>query len=238
MSSFAFSHQFSQRWLATPAPVKQTIIQELDDIVTLLQPDTDLERYQFSTPNLHTHIEDLIAIEHQRLAQIEADERQKQREEQERMAQQAEQQRQEQEKLEQAQTQEAQQERQRQEAERLAQDREAIEQLEKERVTARQAFQQAQGTNHPAINIVTTSPNVAVTNTPSDAQHNAIVYAVSHPTINNEHQDIDIAAIKAQIIADLQTQLHKYLDDIKTDITGWLDDEVDKQLTERLNPPN
>ena len=32
MSGFAFSHQFSKRWLTTPTPVKHAIIQELDGL--------------------------------------------------------------------------------------------------------------------------------------------------------------------------------------------------------------
>lgn len=66
MSSFAFSHQFSQRWLATHPPVKYAIIQELDDIATLLQPETDLNDYEFAVPNLQVHIENLLADEKQR----------------------------------------------------------------------------------------------------------------------------------------------------------------------------
>ena len=91
MSGFAFSHQFSKRWLATPTPVKHAIIQELDDIVTLLYPDTDLDGYQFSVPNLHDKVEELLAIEsdHQEKLQAQAREREleEQRLEQERLAQ-------------------------------------------------------------------------------------------------------------------------------------------------------
>lgn len=88
MSGFAFSHQFSHRWLATPPPVKQTIIQELDDIVTLLQPETDLESYRFSVPNLHDKVEQLMAIEAIRQEKLLAEERKREREEQERLEQQ------------------------------------------------------------------------------------------------------------------------------------------------------
>ena len=92
MSGFAFSHQFSKRWLATPTPVKHAIIQELDDIVTLLYPDTDLDEYEFSVPNLHDKVEELLAIErdHQEKLQAQAREREleEQRLEQERLAQQ------------------------------------------------------------------------------------------------------------------------------------------------------
>ena len=169
MSGFAFSHQFSKRWLATPTPVKHAIIQELDDIVTLLYPDTDLDGYQFSVPNLHDKVEELLAIErdHQEKLQAQLREREleEQRLEQERLAQhrleqerlenkrleterlekeRLEQQRLEQQRLEQAQlTQENEKERQAQEErlqrERQAQDDAAIALLEQERAIAKQA---------------------------------------------------------------------------------------------------
>ena len=169
MSGFAFSHQFSKRWLATPTPVKHAIIQELDDIVTLLYPATDLDEYEFSVPNLHDKVEELLAIErdHQEKLQAQAREREleEQRLEQERLAQhrleqerlenkrleterlekeRLEQQRLEQQRLEQAQlTQENEKERQAQEErlqrERQAQDDAAIALLEQERAIAKQA---------------------------------------------------------------------------------------------------
>ena len=77
MSGFAFSHQFSKRWLTTPTPVKHAIIQELDDIAELLQPETDLDSYQFSVPNLHETIENLLAIERARQEEELAKEHQK-----------------------------------------------------------------------------------------------------------------------------------------------------------------
>lgn len=123
MSSFAFSHQFSQRWLATPSPIKQTIIQELDDITTLLQPETDLESYRFSVPNLHDKVEQLMAIEAIRHEKILAEARKREREEQERL----EQQRLEREQLEQ---------------ERLAQEKRQAEQQERERLEQEHLLQQ------------------------------------------------------------------------------------------------
>lgn len=124
MSGFAFSHQFSKRWLATPAPVKHAIIQELDDIVTLLQPDTDLEQYQFSVPNLHEKIEELLAIERAHQEKLLAEERLRQLEEQQRL---------EAERLAQAQREAQRLEQERLKAERLAQERLAAQQLEAER---------------------------------------------------------------------------------------------------------
>ena len=169
MSGFAFSHQFSKRWLATPTPVKHAIIQELDDIVTLLYPNTDLDDYQFSVPNLHDKVEELLAIErdHQEKLQAQAREREleEQRLEQERLAQhrleqerlenkrleteRLEKERLEQQRLEQAQlTQENEKERQAQEErlkrERQAQDDAAIALLEQERAIAKQAHLEKQ----------------------------------------------------------------------------------------------
>ena len=157
MSGFAFSHQFSKRWLATPTPVKHAIIQELDDIVTLLYPDTDLDEYEFSVPNLHDKVEELLAIErdHQEKLQAQAREREleEQRLEQERLAQQ----RLEQERLEnkRLETERLEKERleqqleqqrleqiqltQENEKERQAQDDAAIALLEQERAIAKQA---------------------------------------------------------------------------------------------------
>lgn len=63
MSGFAFSHQFSQRWLATPTAIKHTIMQELADIHTLLQPETELENFSFQVDNLHEAVETLQQIE-------------------------------------------------------------------------------------------------------------------------------------------------------------------------------
>lgn len=164
MSGFAFSHQFSKRWLATPTPVKHAIIQELDDIVTLLYPDTDLEGYQFSVPNLHDKVEELLAIERDNQEKLQAQAREReleeQRLEQERLEQhrleqerleserlekeRIEQQRLEQQRLEQIQlTQENEKEHQAQaerlKRERQAQDDAAIALLEQERAIAKQA---------------------------------------------------------------------------------------------------
>ena len=164
MSGFAFSHQFSKRWLATPTPVKHAIIQELDDIVTLLYPATDLDEYEFSVPNLHDKVEELLAIErdHQEKLQAQLREREleEQRLEQERLEQhrleqerlenkrleteRLEKERLEQQRLEQIQlTQENEKERQAQkerlQRERQAQDDAAIALLEQERAIAKQA---------------------------------------------------------------------------------------------------
>ena len=147
MSGFAFSHQFSKRWLATPTPVKHAIIQELDDIVTLLYPDTDLDGYQFSVPNLHDKVEELLAIErdHQEKLQAQLREREleEQRLEQERLAQhRLEQERLENKRLETERLEKERLEQQRLEAERLKQERHEAEHLEQQRLEQAQLTQE------------------------------------------------------------------------------------------------
>lgn len=200
MSGFAFSHQFSKRWLATPTPVKHAIIQELDDIVTLLYPDTDLDEYEFSVPNLHDKVEELLAIERDNQEKLQAQAREReleeQRLEQERLAkrleqerleterseierlekERLEQQRLEQQRLEQAQlTQENEKERQAQEErlqrERQAQDDAAIAALEQERAIAKQAHMAKQANPpQPATQLSTGSIEVATHELDEQAQ--------------------------------------------------------------------
>lgn len=147
MSGFAFSHQFSKRWLATPTPVKHAIIQELDDIVTLLYPDTDLNGYQFSVPNLHDKVEELLAIERDNQEKLQAQLREReleeQRLEQERLEQhRLEQERLETERLEIERLEKERLEQQRLEAERLKQERREAEHLEQQRLEQAQLTQE------------------------------------------------------------------------------------------------
>ena len=147
MSGFAFSHQFSKRWLATPTPVKHAIIQELDDIVTLLYPDTDLDEYEFSVPNLHDKVEELLAIErdHQEKLQAQLREREleEQRLEQERLEKhRLEQERLETERLEIERLEKERLEQQRLEAERLKQERHEAEHFEQQRLEQAQLTQE------------------------------------------------------------------------------------------------
>lgn len=147
MSGFAFSHQFSKRWLATPTPVKHAIIQELNDIVTLLYPDTDLDEYEFSVPNLHDKVEELLAIErdHQEKLQAQLREREleEQRLEQERLEQhRLEQERLENKRLETERLEKERLEQQRLEAERLKQERHEAEHLEQQRLEQAQLTQE------------------------------------------------------------------------------------------------
>ena len=219
MSGFAFSHQFSKRWLATPTPVKHAIIQELDDIVTLLYPDTDLDEYQFSVPNLHDKVEELLAIErdHQEKLQAQAREREleEQRLEQERLEQhrleqerleterleierlekeRLEQQRLEQQRLEQAQlTQENEKERQAQEErlqrERQAQDDAAIAVLEQERAIAKQAHMAKQA-NPPQPAMQLSTGSIEVATHELDEQAQSTDTATSDVTIERHRSEM------------------------------------------------
>ena len=219
MSGFAFSHQFSKRWLATPTPVKHAIIQELDDIVTLLYPDTDLDGYQFSVPNLHDKVEELLAIErdHQEKLQAQAREREleEQRLEQERLEkhrleqerlenkrleterlekERLEQQRLEQQHLEQIQlTQENEKERQAQEErlqrERQAQDDAAIALLEQERAIAKQAHL-AKQSNPPQPATQLSTGSIEGANHQLDEQAQSTDTATSDVTIERHRSEM------------------------------------------------
>ena len=219
MSGFAFSHQFSKRWLATPTPVKHAIIQELDDIVTLLYPDTDLDEYQFSVPNLHDKVEELLAIErdHQEKLQAQLREREleEQRLEQERLEkhrleqerlenkrleterlekERLEQQRLEQQPLEQIQlTQENEQERQAQEErlqrERQAQDDAAIALLEQERAIAKQAHL-AKQSNPPQPATQLSTGSIEGANHQLDEQAQSTDTATSDVTIERHRSEM------------------------------------------------
>ncbi|MBW4009990.1 hypothetical protein HG532_08130 [Moraxella osloensis] len=209
MSGFAFSHQFSKRWLATPAPVKHAIIQELDDIVTLLYPDTDLDGYQFSVPNLHDKVEELLAIErdHQEKLQAQAREREleEQRLAQERLEQhrleqerleieRLEQQRLEQQHLEQIQlTQENEKEHQAQEErlqrERQAQDDAAIALLEQERAIAKQAHL-AKQSNPPQQATQLSTGSIEGANHELDEQVQSTDTATSDVTIERHRSEM------------------------------------------------
>ena len=59
MPSYSFSHQFYRHWTQTPETVRAAIVQELTDIATLLQTDTSTQVFEFSIPDLDTHIDEL-----------------------------------------------------------------------------------------------------------------------------------------------------------------------------------
>ncbi|MFA9486564.1 hypothetical protein LU276_07860 [Moraxella haemolytica] len=60
MATFSPTLQFSKRWLATPAPVKQAFHQELDDIIKMLGSNTHAKDYQFTHTDFNSTILDLI----------------------------------------------------------------------------------------------------------------------------------------------------------------------------------
>lgn len=209
MSGFAFSHQFSKRWLATPTPVKHAIIQELDDIVTLLYPDTDLDEYQFSVPNLHDKVEELLAIERDHQEKLQAQARERELEEQRLEQERLEQHRLEQERLENKRLEIERLEKERLEKERLeqeqltqenekerqAQDDAAIALLEQERAIAKQAHLAKQsnpaqpatqlstgsieGANHE-LDEQAQSTNTATSDVTIERHRSEMVYAIDH----------------------------------------------------------
>lgn len=61
MAQVAFSHQFSHRWSNAPQAVKDALLQEFEDIMLLLDADTDLENFEFTVPDLHSHIDAINA---------------------------------------------------------------------------------------------------------------------------------------------------------------------------------
>ncbi|ATW70833.1 hypothetical protein MOTT16_12335 [Moraxella osloensis] len=259
MSGFAFSHQFSKRWLATPTPVKHAIIQELDDIVTLLYPDTDLDEYQFSVPNLHDKVEELLAIErdHQEKLQAQAHEREleEQRLEQERLAQQRleqerleterlekerlEQQRLEQQHLEQIQlTQENEKERQAQEErlqrERQAQDDAAIALLEQERAIAKQAHLAKQA-NPPQPATQLSTGSIEGANHELDEQVQSTDTATSDVTIERHRSEM-VYAIDHTDTADNTDNIAEPLADDPTVAVMTHETSVTEPLADIDNP--
>ena len=264
MSGFAFSHQFSKRWLATPTPVKHAIIQELDDIVTLLYPDTDLDEYQFSVPNLHDKVEELLAIErdHQEKLQAQAREREleEQRLEQERLEQhrleqerlenkrleterlekeRLEQQRLEQQPLEQIQlTQENEQERQAQEErlqrERQAQDDAAIALLEQERAIAKQAHL-AKQSNPPQPATQLSTGSIEGANHQLDEQAQSTDTATSDVTIERHRSEM-VYAIDHTDTADNTDNIAEPLADDPTAALMTHETRVTDPLVDIANP--
>lgn len=266
MSGFAFSHQFSKRWLATPTPVKHAIIQELDDIVTLLYPDTDLDEYEFSVPNLHDKVEELLAIErdHQEKLQAQAREREleEQRLEQERLekhrleqerleterleterleTERLETERLEKERLEQIQlTQENEKERQAQEErlqrERQAQDDAAIAALEQERAIAKQAHLAKQ--SNPAQPAMQLSTgSIEVATHELDEQAQSTDTATSDVTIERHRSEM-VYAIDHTDTADNTDNFAEPLADDPTAAVMTQETSVTDPLADTDNPSN
>lgn len=262
MSGFAFSHQFSKRWLATPTPVKHAIIQELDDIVTLLYPDTDLDEYEFSVPNLHDKVEELLAIErdHQEKLQAQAREREleEQRLEQERLEQhrleqerlenkrleaerlekeRLEQQRLEQQRLEQiqlTQEKERQAQEERLQRERQAQDDAAIALLEQERAIAKQAHLAKQA-NPPQPATQLSTGSIEGANHQLDEQAQSTDTATSDITIERHRSEM-VYAIDHTDTADNTDNFAEPLADDPTAALMTHETRVTDPLVDIANP--
>lgn len=75
--SFTPSDNFTKRWLDSPTAMKATIHDELSDIITLLKDETQINTFEFSTPDLATklihlqtaHLETLAHLAHERKIQ-------------------------------------------------------------------------------------------------------------------------------------------------------------------------
>lgn len=59
--SFTPSDKFEQRWLDSPVAMKQAIMDELSDIITLLKDDTKIADFAFSSPDLAAKLSHLQA---------------------------------------------------------------------------------------------------------------------------------------------------------------------------------
>lgn len=72
--SFTPSENFSKRWLDSPLAMKQAIFAELSDIMTLLQDETKLDTFSFTSEDLAdklthlqtAHLQTLKRLAHQR----------------------------------------------------------------------------------------------------------------------------------------------------------------------------
>ena len=263
MSGFAFSHQFSKRWLATPTPVKHAIIQELDDIVTLLYPDTDLDEYEFSVPNLHDKVEELLAIERDHQEKLQAQLRERELEEQrlaqerlaqqrleqerlenklleterlekERLEQQLEQQRLEQIQLTQENEKERQAQEERLQRERQAQDDAAIALLEQERAIAKQAHL-AKQSNPPQQATQLSTGSIEGANHELDEQVQSTDTATSDVTIERHRSEM-VYAIDHTDTADNTDNIAEPLADDPTAAVMTQETRVTEPLADIDNP--
>lgn len=229
MSTPAFSHQFSQRWLTTPADVKTVILQELDDIVTVLQPETDLHTFSFTTPNLHEKIDAITQAENERLAKIRAEQAEKERLEAERL----EKERLEQERIEQLRQETIRREEIRREQQRLEEIRLEKEQLEQKRFAReraeREAAQKKSATTSKPGN---SEPQSAVTMTYAPTMTDIVVTQTTTDSTDN--------SLKQRIIAELQQHIDDYIhatlastaQQMREQLAPWLETEVEKRLAD------
>lgn len=62
MTAFSPSPQFTKRWHATPAAIKNAFHQELDDIIDMLHGSTPAHEFEFNHADFGQTIEDLFFI--------------------------------------------------------------------------------------------------------------------------------------------------------------------------------
>lgn len=60
MPTSAYRSDFYQRWHSTPTAIKQALYQELEDIIGLLQSDSNAKSYSFTYPDFDATIEVLL----------------------------------------------------------------------------------------------------------------------------------------------------------------------------------
>ncbi|WP_019519430.1 hypothetical protein [Faucicola boevrei] len=229
MSGFTFSPQFSQRWYATATPIKQTIINELDDIYQVLQSETDLDNFQFRVANLHDKVEEIIA------EQRRAEEQEKQRQQRER------------ELLEQRLAQE------KLEKEQLEKEKREQERLEQEKTEQNSSKQNNDDDTDTTIYVLKDSenhfslPNVAFNPTKmlhATAKTDTNLVKDNHAEnpkngLKISSLDFDsIEKIKEEIINNLNHKIETYLLDamanMHQDLQSWLADAVNRQLESKL----
>lgn len=60
MSNFSPSIHFAKRWLATPAPARSAIYDELDDIISLLDSKAPIGQFRFQHPDFYQAVASAI----------------------------------------------------------------------------------------------------------------------------------------------------------------------------------
>lgn len=60
MSNFSPSIHFAKRWLATPAPARSAIYDELDDIISLLDSEAPIDQFRFQHPDFYQAVANSI----------------------------------------------------------------------------------------------------------------------------------------------------------------------------------
>ena len=214
-----FSYQFSQRWLATPQKVRDAIVHELEDIIKLLDNDTELDSFEFRQPDLPTYIDQVYAeAEQQKIqAQLEA-QQQAELEAQQLAAIQAEEL-----------AQKAQQ-----------QDNAADVQQDEDDKTASAEFVEAATQDDPTdaapdshdVHIEQQQDTTVQQSTVNDDDgDNIAVQATTTDTENTQHIDPET------LINELETRIDDYLSEqmaqLSEDLKSWLRDEVKRHLNKQ-----